>query len=199
MSAEKYRAASFLTSAAQYSQLPADRGMEVAFAGCSNAGKSSTLNALTRNKGLARTSKTPGRTQLINLFALEGERRLVDLPGFGYAKVPPKMKELWQKNIDQYLRDRTCLCGIVLVTDIRHPLKSFECDMMAWSVIAGVPMLVVLNKMDKLSKQASLITAQKVQAHSDAVGGNITVLPFSAMRNLGVDDMVKVLDGWFGW
>jgi len=197
--AKNYQVATYLTSAAEFKQLPEDKGVEVAFSGCSNAGKSSTMNALTNNKTLARTSKTPGRTQLINLFSLDDDRRIVDLPGFGYAKVPDRIKAKWQTNIDLYLRERDCLQGIVLVSDMRHPLKTFECDMMAWASMSGMPMLVLLNKMDKLSKGAAASTVQKVRNHVKTLDGNITVLPFSAMKKEGLPEVLEVLDDWFAF
>src|SRR5690606_15828960 len=125
--------ASFLISAAKVDQCPEDSGLEVAFAGRSNAGKSSALNTLT-HASLARTSKTPGRTQLLNFFRLDDERRLVDLPGYGYAKVPIPLKQHWQKHLDAYLGSRESLCGLVLMMDIRHPLTEFDCMMLDWSV-----------------------------------------------------------------
>ena len=121
-----YRLATFLKSAALIKQLPHDNGYEVAFAGRSNAGKSTALNTLTIQKRLARTSKTPGRTQLINLFSLDDSRRLVDLPGYGYAEVPIKVKEEWQRTLARYLDVRTCLRGVVLLMDCRHPLQELD-------------------------------------------------------------------------
>lgn len=199
MPAKNYQAATYLTSAAEFKQLPEDKGVEVAFAGCSNAGKSSTMNAITNNKTLARTSKTPGRTQLINLFSLDDDRRIVDLPGFGYAKVPERVKLKWQENIDLYMRERNCLRGIVLVSDIRHPLKSFECDMMAWASMSNMSMLVLLNKMDKISKTAAGNTVQQVNNYVRSLEGDITVLPFSAMKKAGLPDVMAVLDDWFAY
>ena len=126
--------ATFLTSAPSIDHLTNSDGMEVAFAGRSNAGKSSALNRLTRQKGLARTSKTPGRTQLINMFELDDERRLVDLPGYGYAKVPLEMKLKWQKSLGEYLQQRKCLKGLVVLMDIRHPLKDLDQNLIHWAV-----------------------------------------------------------------
>lgn len=194
-----YRRASFLISAADVKQLPTDQGVEIAFAGCSNVGKSSTLNALTNNKQLARTSKTPGRTQLINLFQIDDQHRLVDLPGYGYAKVSAKLRETWQKNMDIYLRERNCLAGIVLVADIRHPLKPFELDMLAWASVANIPLLMLLNKADKLSKSAAMRTLQEVQKTVDAYNGNIVLLPFSAQKKVGLEDLCAILDQWCRW
>lgn len=199
MSKDAYRQASFLVSAANIKQLPPDEGYEVAFSGCSNAGKSSTLNALTDQKSLAKTSKTPGRTQLLNFFTLDDKRRLVDLPGFGYAKVAPKVREAWQRNIDRYLRERNCLRGIVLVSDIRHPLKQFECDMMAWASTARIPLLLILNKSDKLSRNGANKTFLEVKKHSECYEGDISVCQFSAIKRDGLDAVCEILDSWFAW
>ena len=128
-----YRQTTFLTSAAKLSQLPIDQGIEVAFAGRSNAGKSSALNALTGQRGLARASKTPGRTQLINLFELQPDKFLVDLPGYGFAKVSIEVKKRWQETLAQYLQQRKCLAGLVLLSDIRHPLKELDVNMLDWA------------------------------------------------------------------
>src|SRR5690348_18444642 len=132
MSSNPFRAARFATSAPDPRRLPPDTGAEIAFAGRSNAGKSSALNAICDQTGLARTSKTPGRTQLLNVFALDADRRLIDLPGYGYAKVPEKMREHWRHMIDEYLRERESLRGIVLIVDSRHPLKEFDRQMLAF-------------------------------------------------------------------
>ena len=147
-----YHKTHFLTSAANISQLPADNGIEIAFAGRSNAGKSTALNILTNQKNLARTSKTPGRTQLINLFEVETNCKLVDLPGYGYAAVPEKMKLQWQKSLGEYLQKRECLQGVVILMDIRHPLKDLDQEMILWAVQAELPVLLLLTKADKLSQ-----------------------------------------------
>src|SRR5580698_7416711 len=125
MTKSHYQKAKFLLSVANLHQLPPDEGIEIAIVGRSNAGKSSVLNQLTQNKSLARVSKTPGRTQLINLFGLDASRRMADLPGYGFAKVPQAVKEQWQTLLDNYLRTRDSLRGLLLVMDIRHPLKDF--------------------------------------------------------------------------
>ena len=133
-SAPNYRQAQFLTSASKVSQCPADEGWEVAFAGRSNAGKSSAINSLTDNKKLARTSRTPGRTQLINFFALTDTQRLVDLPGYGYAKVPMAIKQAWNKQLENYLRQRESLRGMILLMDSRHPMQPFDEQMLGWAL-----------------------------------------------------------------
>ena len=147
-----YRAAEFLTSASRLSQCPPDTGREVAFAGRSNAGKSSAINRLTGNKKLARTSKTPGRTQLINFFTLAEECYLVDLPGYGYAKVPPEVKLKWQRELERYLQDRQSLRGLVLLMDVRHPLQEFDRLMLNWAHASHMPVHLLLTKADKIGR-----------------------------------------------
>tara|TARA_R110002072_G_scaffold1369_7_gene11314 strand:+ start:2557 stop:3171 length:615 start_codon:yes stop_codon:yes gene_type:complete len=185
--------ATFLKSAATLQQCPADLGAEVAFCGRSNAGKSSALNFLTDQKKLARTSKTPGRTQLINFFSLTESLRLVDLPGYGYAKVPPKMKEEWQRNLDDYLRARKSLRGLILVMDIRHPLKEFDLLMLSWCEEAELPVHIVLTKADKLKRGPQQATLFKVRK---AVGENVTVQVLSATHSLGKDVLIRQLNLW---
>lgn len=149
-----YHQARFLTSAARLDHCPPDEGMEVAFAGRSNAGKSSAINALCQQKGLARTSKTPGRTQLLNFFELDAARRLVDLPGYGYARVAETVKRQWQGVLAEYLERRRCLRGVILLVDIRHPLKPFDQQMLAWGGQIGLPIHLLLTKADKLKRGA---------------------------------------------
>lgn len=149
-----YHKTHFLTSAPNIRSIPEDTGIEIAFAGRSNAGKSTALNALTNQKSLARTSKTPGRTQLINLFEVEPNCKLVDLPGYGYAAVPEKMKIEWQKSLGEYLQKRECLGGLVVLMDIRHPLKDLDQQMIEWAVSADLPVMLLLTKADKLSQSA---------------------------------------------
>lgn len=141
-----YHMTHFVISAPDIRHLPRDEGIEVAFAGRSNAGKSSALNTLTNQKGLARTSKTPGRTQLINLFEVVDGVRLVDLPGYGYAEVPEEMKLKWQRALGEYLQKRNCLKGLVVLMDIRHPLKDLDQQMITWAVAVGTPVLLLLTK-----------------------------------------------------
>lgn len=188
--------ASFIKSASQVSQCPADEGLEVAFAGRSNAGKSSALNTLTHAR-LARTSKTPGRTQLINFFGLDEQRRLVDLPGYGYAKVPLELKEHWKKHLDAYLTSRRSLAGVVLVMDIRHPLSPFDCMMLEWADKAGLPVHILLSKTDKLSFGAAKGELLKVQSRVRKEFGNrASVQLFSSPKRLGVEEAHAVLDSW---
>jgi len=188
----------FLTSASKLSQCPDDFGAEVAFAGRSNAGKSSAINALTGNAKLARTSKTPGRTQLINFFATNVEgARIVDLPGYGYAKVPVALKVHWQQHLDAYLQKRACLRTVVLVMDIRHPMKEFDQMMVQWCQQTGVPLHVLLTKADKLKRgaaQNTLLATRKTL--KEALGDNVTVQTFSALKNTGVDQLRQHLSEW---
>jgi GTP-binding protein len=192
-----YKAAKFLLSVAKMSQLPPDNGIEVAIVGRSNAGKSSVLNQLTQNKSLARVSKTPGRTQHINLFGLDENRRLADLPGYGYAKVPPKMKEHWEKTLDEYLRTRDCLKGLILVMDIRHPLREFDRQLLLWCSTCDLPVHILLNKCDKLSLGAAKKTFFAVQKELTVFENTITLQIFSAMRSVGVKELIDTMNQWF--
>ncbi|HYW92344.1 MAG TPA: ribosome biogenesis GTP-binding protein YihA/YsxC [Gammaproteobacteria bacterium] len=189
-----YRQSRFLTSADALAGMPPDRGREVAFAGRSNAGKSSVINALTGRRGLARTSKTPGRTRLLNFFELDGQRRLVDLPGYGYARVPEAMRRHWGELMEAYLAGRRSLQGIVLIMDARHPLREFDQQLLAWRAARGVPCHVLLSKSDKLGRGAASATLHRVRA---ALGReDVTVQLFSSPRREGVDELSAVLDAW---
>ena len=199
MPAPDYHKAKFIFSAANIKQLTADEGIEVAFVGRSNAGKSSSLNALTNQKKLARTGKTPGRTQLLNCFELTEGKRLIDLPGFGYAKVPPEVKSRWQFMLDRYLRNRTCLKGIILLMDIRHPLQNFELQMIEWANHVEIPVHVLLTKADKLSKNASHNVLMKVKQELKVLPGILTVQLFSSHEQIGRDELVEQLDKWFSF
>lgn len=192
-----YHQAQYLKSAVELSQLPADKGWEVAFIGRSNAGKSSAINAITGIRGLARTSGTPGQTQMINLFVLDKDRRLVDLPGYGYAKVPRTVKERWQQTVDAYLESRRCLRGIMLVMDIRHPLKEADQQLIAWSVKCEVPVHILLTKADKLNTSEARKALKEVSAALESFGNTITVQLFSAMQTQGVEAAQACLDAWY--
>lgn len=194
---DRYTQTRFLKSANELSQLPPDTGIEVAFAGRSNAGKSSALNALTGQKRLARISKTPGRTQLINIFPVDEQRALVDLPGYGYAKVPVAIKAHWDKVLPQYLDRRKALRGLMLIMDIRHPLKDFDRQMLAWCDHAELPVHILLNKADKLKRGAASSTLLAVQRELNDEFAGATVQLFSAARGTGVEEARDVLDGWF--
>jgi GTP-binding protein len=193
-----YTKAKFSTSAPDIQHLDQSSGIEVAFAGRSNAGKSSALNTLTRQKNLARTSKTPGRTQLINVFELEEDLRLVDLPGYGFAKVPMAMKLKWQKALGEYLQRRECLKGLVVLMDIRHPFKDLDQDLIRWAVGADIPVLALLTKADKLKagkRKAQVLMAREA---SLAFCGDVTVHAFSSLNRLGLPELERKLDEWFG-
>ncbi|MDP4597617.1 MAG: ribosome biogenesis GTP-binding protein YihA/YsxC [Pseudomonadales bacterium] len=183
----------FLKSAAKLAQCPEDIGMEVAFCGRSNAGKSSAINYLTGQHKLARTSRTPGRTQLINFFTISEQLRLVDLPGYGYAKVPTAMKREWHENIDKYLRNRLSLCGLVLLMDIRHPLKPFDHTMLDWCAGAGMPLHILLTKCDKLKRGGQQNALLHVKKH---VGDLATVQLFSSTHGVGQKILLHKLSGW---
>lgn len=193
-----FNTAKFQISAAKLSQCPEDIGAEVAFAGRSNAGKSSAINALTQQTRLARTSKTPGRTQLINFFSLNIEGlRIVDLPGYGYAKVPIAMKEHWQQHLDEYLQKRECLQGVVLVMDIRHPMKEFDEMMVEWCEATGVPLHVLLTKADKLKRGPAQATLLKLKKQlRERLGHKVSLQVFSALKNQGVDTLQNRVSSW---
>ncbi|MDR7121155.1 ribosome biogenesis GTP-binding protein YihA/YsxC [Rheinheimera soli] len=192
-----YQKATFLTSAPDIKALPADTGVEVAFAGRSNAGKSSALNTLTRQNGLARTSKTPGRTQLINTFSLSENQRLIDLPGYGFAKVPLAVKEKWQKALSEYLIKRESLKGIVILMDIRHPLKDLDQDLIHWAVQSNLQVLLLLTKADKLSPGPRKKVLMEVTEASMAFMGDVTVQVFSSLTKLGLAELEQKLDQWY--
>lgn len=196
MSENPYSKAVFLKSAARVSQLPEDSGYEVAFAGRSNAGKSSALNCLTGIKNLARTSKTPGRTQLINLFEIDEARRLVDLPGYGYAKVALHVKMDWQKNLAHYLEVRQSLKGLILLMDIRHPLKDLDLMMVDWALERELPVHILLTKSDKLSRSEVKNTLFKVRKHYELAVHLITVQSFSSLKKEGVQELIALLNQW---
>lgn len=192
-----YHVTHFVTSAPDIRHLPADTGIEVAFAGRSNAGKSSALNTLTNQKNLARTSKTPGRTQLINLFEVVEGKRLVDLPGYGYAEVPEEMKRKWQRALGEYLQMRDALKGLVVLMDIRHPLKDLDQQMIQWAVESQIPVLVLLTKADKLASGARKAQLNRVREASLAFMGDVQVEMFSSLKKIGVDKLRNKLDVWF--
>ena len=192
-----YQKAQFLLSVAQLHQLPPDQGIEVAIVGRSNAGKSSVLNLLTNNKSLARVSKTPGRTQHINLFGLDANRRLADLPGYGYAEVPLAMKLKWQETLAEYLQTRDCLRGLILVMDIRHPLKEFDQHMLEWSSGCNLPVHILLNKADKLTSSALRKTEREVAKGIEPYENEISFQIFSAMKGIGAKELRDILNKWY--
>ena len=200
-----FRQATFITGATSLSQMPADTGREVAFAGRSNAGKSSAINTITGIHSLARTSKTPGRTQQINFFSLNDEGlRLVDLPGYGYARAPEAVRDRWLRLIGQYLRTRHALTGLVLVMDCRHPLKAFDQQLLQWCLEARLPVHILLSKSDKLSRgtaQACIHQVRKqidtwLTAGRDDTGAGISLQLFSALKKQGIDDACHRIEKW---
>lgn len=192
-----FRKVHFVTSAPDIRHLPSDDGVEVAFAGRSNAGKSSALNALTQQKNLARTSKTPGRTQLINLFEVEPGKRLVDLPGYGYAQVPEEMKRKWQASLSEYLQRRTSLKGLVLLMDIRHPLKDTDRQLLSWATENGLPVLVLLTKADKFNAAPRKAIVQQVRRDVLEYDGDVRVEAFSSLKGIGIDRLATILTDWY--
>ena len=194
-----YQIAEFLTSAPSIKQCPPDTGCEVAFAGRSNAGKSSAINALTRQRGLARTSKTPGRTQLINFFQLSHNKRLVDLPGYGYAKVPRAMKAEWDRHLAEYLQMRNSLTGLILLMDIRHPLQEYDQQMLNWAAQASLPVHILLTKADKLKRgpaEHSRLKVEKLLRDMDPGCTLLSVQTFSALKKQGLSELQRQLSHW---
>jgi GTP-binding protein len=192
-----YYQASFSLSAPDLKSTPTDIGREIAFAGRSNAGKSSALNALTHQKSLARTSKTPGRTQLLNFFSLNDDLRFVDLPGYGYAKVPEKVKREWQALMETYLSERESLYGIILVMDIRHPLTEFDWQMIKWCAQVQKPLHILLTKADKINYGAAKNILFQVQGELGVQGMNVSLQLFSSLKKMGINDIHNLLDDWF--
>lgn len=192
-----YHQAKFMSSAPQLRYAPADVGREVAFAGRSNAGKSSAINMLTRQNALARTSKTPGRTQLLNFFELNATQRLVDLPGYGFAKVPLAVKKDWHAMMEMYLAKRESLCGIILVMDIRHPLTEFDWQMLEWCQHRGLPVHILLTKADKLNFGQAKNTLLSVQQELTALTATVTLQLFSALKKTGMDEVHAAMDRLF--
>ncbi len=191
-----FQNAEFYISAHHLRDLPPAVGVEVAFAGRSNAGKSSALNTLANHNRLAYVSKQPGRTQLINFFALGNERYLVDLPGYGYAKVPEALRKHWQTTLAAYLSDRPTLNALVLVMDCRHPLTPLDRQMLDWFGHSGRPVHVLLTKSDKLSRQAAKQTLLAVRKELDMHWENCTVQLFSSLKKQGVEEAEAVIGKW---
>ncbi len=188
---------SFVTSAATLKDCPEQSLAEVAFAGRSNAGKSSAINTLCNQSRLARISKTPGRTQLINFFVVEYGKYLVDLPGYGFAKVPLEVKNKWQFELEQYLRKREALCGVVLLSDIRHPLKEFDRMMINWAVQSQLPLHLLLTKADKLKRGAAQNTLLKIKRELEN-HNEVSMQLFSSIKNTGVVEARNVVSSWLG-
>jgi len=192
-----YHQAKFLKSSPNLKDTPPDVGKEIAFAGRSNAGKSSAINTLTRQNALARTSKTPGRTQMLNFFEISGQQRLVDLPGYGYAKVPLEVKEKWHQLMEIYLTKRNSLCAIVLVMDVRHPLTEFDWQMVEWCQHTNLALHILLTKADKLTYGAGKNTLLQIQRELKDATIPITIQLFSALKKTGIDEVHQALDALF--
>lgn len=192
-----YRKAYFLLSAADTKQLPPDAGVEVAMVGRSNAGKSSVLNRITQSKNLARVSKTPGRTQLVNVFVIDDERRLIDLPGYGFAKVPLAAKKQWQKLVDGYIQTRESLRGMILVMDIRHPFKDLDKQLLAYCDARGISVHILLNKADKLSRGSIAKLLPIIEEELSNYQSPMTYQLFSALKGEGVKELQGLLNKWF--
>ena len=191
-----YRKAKFLLSCPSLKGCPDDNGYEVIFAGRSNAGKSSAINTLTEQKKLAKVSRTPGRTQHLVFFELDEQRRLVDLPGYGYAKVPDAIKQKWNQNMSEYFDNRNCLKGAILVMDCRHPLKPFDEMMLQWCINNDVDTNILLTKSDKLKKGAASSTKLAVKNTVKDIP-NINVQLFSSLKKEGVSELCQYLDKIF--
>ena len=186
----------FLRSAHTLGQCPEDSGREVAIAGLSNVGKSSVINVLGNNRNLARTSKSPGRTQLLNFFLVSEGCRLVDLPGYGFARVPAAVKQHWGKVLQSYFGHRRSLAGLLLVMDVRHPLKPYDEQMLSWCQAAGIPVHILLNKADKLSRSAGFRVLAEVN-RKYSVDNGVSVQLFSVLTRSGIDSVKEKLGFWF--
>ncbi len=186
----------FLISAHNAEQWPPDHGAEIAFAGRSNVGKSSAINTITNRRHLARTSKVPGRTQQIVFFRLDSDRRLVDLPGYGYAKVPKTLRQHWGQMIERFLRTRSSLCGLILLMDVRHPLTRLDRQMLEWSECAHLPVHVLLTKSDKLSRSKAQQSLRDVVIRLRGLSNAVSVQLFSSANRRGCPDARDILVGW---
>jgi GTP-binding protein len=195
----RYHTTHFITSVRELSQLPPDRGREVAFSGRSNAGKSSALNAITGQKSLARISKLPGRTQMINFFQIDLDHRLVDLPGYGYAKVPEAMRRYWQTQLPHYLNVRKTLCGLFLLMDVRHPFTALDVQMLTWCQHRKLPSHILLTKADKLKRGVALTNLQQAKTLLGQQFPYASIQLFSALRGLGITEAHAKLDEWLGY
>lgn len=193
-----FQKAVFHTTVAHLRDLPLDAQFEVAFAGRSNAGKSSAINTLANHTRLAYVSKTPGRTQHLNYFALEPGKYLVDLPGYGFAKAPEEIRSQWEGLLAPYLRYREPLAGLVLIMDSRHPLTELDVQMLEWFAPTGKPIHVLLSKADKLTRQEQAVALREVQAVLAKITENCTLQLFSSLKKTGVAEAERVLGAWLG-
>ena len=193
-----FRGATFYITAHHLTDLPPPLGPEIAFAGRSNAGKSSAINTLVDHNRLAFVSKTPGRTQQINFFSLPGGAFLVDLPGYGYAKVQRELRAHWEQLLSTYLQTRGSLFGMVLIMDARHPLTPLDAQMLNWFATTGKPVHVLLSKSDKLSRQEAQKTLRAVQARLREYADNYTAQLFSSSKKQGMEEAEDVIGAWLG-
>ena len=193
---DSLRSPEFVLGAAQPSQFPNDKCIEIAFAGRSNVGKSSAINAICNRRKLARTSKVPGRTQQINFFSLGPSSRLVDLPGYGFAQVPLAVKKEWQATIQKYLTERDNLVVLVLLMDIRHPLTELDLQMIRWASESNLPTQILLTKADKFKRGKIASTVPKVEKELEKFKGDFGVEPFSSLNFTGVNAMRSQIQEW---
>ena len=187
----------FITSAPDITKLPDDTGIEIAFVGRSNAGKSTALNCITNQKNLAKTSKTPGRTQLINLFEIEENKRIVDLPGYGYAEVPLTVKKKWQRSLTEYLQKRKSLKAVVVLMDIRHPLKDLDRQIITWAALANIEVLIILTTSDKLANNARKNAINDVKRQLIEFGCTYNLVAFSALSKQGLNEIKEILNRFY--
>ncbi len=188
--------ATFFTTVNQLQELPLHGGKEVAFVGRSNAGKSSAINTLANHVRLAYTSKTPGRTQHLNYFSLGENKFLVDLPGYGYAKVPLESKRHWEALLSEYLQTREELCGLVVIMDVRHPMTDLDESLLTWFAPTGKPVHILLTKSDKLSRQQATLTLNRVKSHIDEFYPSCSIQLFSSLKKQGMEETEGILAGW---
>lgn len=190
--------ATFFTTVNHLHDLPLHGGREVAFVGRSNSGKSSAINTLANHTRLAYTSKTPGRTQHLNYFSLGNNKFLVDLPGYGYAKVPPDVQQHWEGLLSEYLQTREALCGLVVIMDARHPLTELDERLLDWFALTGKPVHVLLSKSDKLSRQQATATLNRVRLYLEEHFPHCSVQLFSSLKKIGAEEAEAVITGWMG-
>jgi len=191
-----YNNTRFLISAVNLKQLPEDVGIEIAFIGRSNAGKSSAINTITAINGLARISKTPGRTQAINIFQITDKYKIIDLPGYGYTKAPLHVSRKWMQTVNDYLKLRESLKVLILIMDIRHPLKPQDMQIIDWASVCNIKLHILLSKSDKLSKNQAAKTLYETQNKLSEYQNHVTIQLFSSHTKTGLQEMIKNLDHW---